>query len=114
MPPAIEFLREAAPYVLSAAAAIYAWFVTRRRDVDGRMDRQAERIAGVDHRLTSLEQTVGGLPGQADLHQIALQLREMSGDMKAMGAQLQGQTDMLRRMDRTVDRHEEHMLKGGK
>lgn len=114
MVPVIELLREAAPYVLSLSAAVYAWFVTRRRDVDGRMNRHADRIAGMESRLASLEHTVGGLPGQTDLHSIALQLKELGGEMKAMSAQMEGQTDLLRRMDRTVELHEEHMLKAGK
>jgi len=109
---------------LSLAAMAVAVWRTRRQDVDGRLDvtgrrvdemRDAtyERLARHDRRIQAVEQTVQGLPARADIHAIQLDLARMSGALEAISASMDGHREIMKRLEKIVDRHENHLMTGG-
>jgi hypothetical protein len=89
--------------VTSAAGWVYAWNVNRNRAT-------AKDIGALDRRLTIAESRLAGLPTNDGLHQVDLRLREAVGELKAMNVKLDGQTDLIERLERVVERHEQHLL----
>ena len=110
-----------ANFMLTIAVGIYAFFVTRRKDVEKQFEAVEEqfkagskKFAAVELRVELLESAVQELPKKEDMHALAITLSEMGGDMKAMRASLRAMTDSLARTERIVSRHEDHLLNGGK
>lgn len=75
------------------------------------VERKAERHS---NQITSLSQTVGGMPGHQALHQLELTLASMGGDLREMRAVMEGNAKVMARLEMVVTRHEDHLLDGGK
>jgi len=96
----------------SLLAMIVAFWRSTARGVYARFelaDRERQVLA---RRVDALDAALGGLPGRDDLHGIQIHLSELRGDLKTMTAVLGGQGEILRRVEATMTRHEEHLLKG--
>ncbi|PKP85853.1 MAG: DUF2730 domain-containing protein [Alphaproteobacteria bacterium HGW-Alphaproteobacteria-2] len=98
---------------------------TRRQAIDGRFDgielevkaavaAGSARIDRHELRLQSIEQTVRGLPGRDDLHGLQLEMARIGGSLQTMQAVMEGNSQIMRRLEAIVTRHEEHLLDGGK
>ena len=101
---------------LSVGAMLVAVIRTRRKDVDGRLERANERFTEgarrmdrIDGRLTNLETTVEAMPGKDDVHSLQMTLAEMRGDLKAQNATLLAMAESLKRTESIVTRHEDHL-----
>jgi len=111
----VEFVDTAAKLgalVLSSISLIYTWFATRRKDVDKRFADGAKRMDGHDLDIQALQQTVSSLPAKEDVHRMELAMSEVSGELKAIGAHIASQRDVMRRLETVVTRHEDHLLAG--
>ncbi|WP_158971972.1 DUF2730 family protein [Chachezhania sediminis] len=95
--------------VVSLCSAAYAFFATRRKDVDRRFDEGSKRMDRHDLRLQAVEQAIQTMPGKDDMHRLELHLSEMSGDMKAMSATMMAMAESQTRTERIVSRHEDHL-----
>jgi hypothetical protein len=100
---------------------IYTWFATRQKDVDegfktvnARLDTGSKRMDQHDLEIQSLNHTVGSLPAKEDMHRLELTMADIGGEIKAIGAHIGGQRDVMRRQETVVARIEEYMLEGGK
>ncbi|MGB2200386.1 MAG: DUF2730 family protein [Pseudooceanicola atlanticus] len=94
---------------VSVGAAIYAWFASRRKDVDRRLDDGSKRMDRHELRLQAVEQTVQTMPGKDDMHRLELHLSEISGDMRAISATMVAMSESLKRTENIVSRHEDHL-----
>ncbi|KPD10878.1 DUF2730 family protein [Phaeobacter sp. 11ANDIMAR09] len=101
-----------ASLLLSIGAIIFTWFATRRKDVDLRFDVGSKRMDQHDLEIQALQQTVAALPAKEDMHRMELAMSDVSGELKAIGAHMAGQRDVMRRIENVVTRHEEHLLSG--
>jgi division protein CdvB (Snf7/Vps24/ESCRT-III family) len=100
---------------------IYTWFATRQKDVDeaiktvgSRLDTGSKRMDQHDLEIQSLQQTVASLPAKEDMHRLELTMSDIGGEIKAIGAHIGAQRDVMRRQETVVARIEEYMLEGGK
>lgn len=114
-------LRAWTGFILPFASMVYAYIVTRRKDVDGKFEGvQAQFKTGSDRmdrherRIASLEQTVGGLPSKEDIHKLELHMEKVSGTMSRMEAVMEGNQKIMSRLETIVTRHEDHLLTGAK
>ena len=98
--------------IVSLSAAAYAWFASRRKDVDKRLEEGSKRMDRHDLRLQSLEQTVQTMPNKDDMHRVELSIGEIAGDIRVQTATLSGMFEALKRTEAVVSRHEDHLLKG--
>lgn len=71
------------------------------------------RLTTVEQEVVALQQRVSAVPGQAELHALALTLERIQGDLKAMRALMDGNGMIMSRLEDIVTRHEDHLLNGG-
>ena len=105
------------PVLLSIGSIVFAWFRTRRIAVDGRFQEAdarfktgSDRMDRHESRIQSLEQTVKAMPDRQDLHKIELALERVSGTMGRMEAVMEGNQQIMARLELIVSRHEDHLL----
>ena len=99
---------------LSILAMVYAFFVNRRKDVDERFREGSKRMDRHESRISSIEQTVQAMPGKDDMHALQLELVKLTGSLNEMRAVMEGNTQIMERLENIVSRHEDHLLEGGK
>ena len=107
--------------IMSLGAVIYTWFATRRKDVDSdfkavaaRLDAGSKRMDQHDLEIQALIQTVSSLPDKEDMHRLELTMSAINGEIKAIGAHMGAQRDVMRRLETVVTRHEDHLIEGSK
>ena len=110
----IDLLIKLSNSALSVGAIIYAFFATRREDVDERLKTGSDRMNRHEQRLQAIEQTLHDMPGRGELHALELELVRMNGTMGKVEALMTGHADIMKRLEAVVTRHEEHLLNGGK
>lgn len=99
---------------LNIVNILYTWWRTRDQNVETRFKAGSERMDRLDQRLASVEQTLRAQPTKEDMHQLHLTLKEMQGEMKTMAAVIEGNNKIMERLETVVQRHENHLLDGGK
>ncbi|MGS4945185.1 DUF2730 family protein [Meridianimarinicoccus sp. RP-17] len=106
-----------ATFVMSVGAMVAAWIATRRKDVDVRFDGLAEkiesqraRIEAAEARLSRVEQQVESMPGRGELHRLELTLTQMAGNLSTISESMNGQREIMKRLENIVTRHEDHLL----
>ncbi|WP_170076193.1 DUF2730 family protein [Defluviimonas denitrificans] len=72
------------------------------------------RIDSHEARLSSVEQTLTGMPGREDVHKMQLSITELGGYLREMRAEMKGTSEIIKRIEFSVDRHESHLLDGAK
>jgi len=92
---------------LSISAIVYAFFATRRKDVDARLDRHENRITAVEH-------SVQVMPNKDDVHALQLEMVKQTGSLNEMRAVMEGNSKIMQRLEAIVTRHEEHLMEGRK
>lgn len=100
-------------FVLAVASGGYTYVATRRKDVERQFKVGSDRMDRHELRLASLEQTVGGLPSAKDIHNIELHIERMSGALGRMEAVMEGNRQIMSRLETIVTRHEDHLLSKG-
>lgn len=98
----LEVAKFSVPIVISIGASLYAFFATRRKDVDTRLGK-------LEVRTASLEQSVSVMPDKEDTHQILLQLTELSGDLRTLKATVDGQAQIMHRVEQQLGRHDDFL-----
>jgi hypothetical protein len=96
-------IAESASCVLSVVALGFGFYVRataskaaddKCRVVDGKLDLAVkglyDRINADHDRLSRLEGIVDDMPRRDDVHKLSLQLSELSGDLKAINAKMEG------------------------
>lgn len=94
---------KSASFALSVGAMVFSFVVTRRKDVD-------QRLTDLERRTALTEQTLEGLPGSSDMHQLHLGMAELRGDLREMRAVMEGNQKIMVRLEDIVTRHEQHLL----
>ena len=101
-------------FIMAAGAAVYTFYATRSTEVDKRFKAGSDRMNDLEKRIATTEQHVATSPGTSDFHRLELAMTEIGGDLKAMRAERKASNDTLTRMERVLNRHEDHLLEGGK
>lgn len=105
----VDLVTKAGGFMLSIAAMIYAWFMSRRKDVDERIGEVAKAHAELEGRVAKIENLITAMPGKDDMHRLEMTLMDMGGDMKAMRATMKAMSESLSRTEGIVSRHEDHL-----
>ena len=103
-----------ASFALSITAMVYAFFASRRKDVDDRFRNGSKRMDRHENRIAAIEQTVQTMPGKDDMHSLQLELVKQTGSLNEMRAVMEGNAKIMARLEAIVSRHEDHLLEGGK
>lgn len=98
--------------MINLGTVIWNIFSGPSRRNAAKLEEHGKAIEGQGHRLSAVEQAQRALPSKEDLHAISLGMSEMRGDVKAMRAEMEGNTAIVERLEAVVSRHENHLLKG--
>lgn len=98
--------------ILAVVFAVVGWVQMGRKAVAERIANVADRLDRHEHRLTTLEQTVVGLPAKDHIHELRLELSKMAGELREMRAVMNGNNQIMGRLETIVTRHEDHLLDG--
>lgn len=116
-------------FILAVITMVFTWWRTSRdkaegrvkdleADFNGRMKDVADVLGGQNQRIVSLEREIESMPSANEMHEIKLGLERMRGELSqqlaAIGATLNGQAEIVRRLEQIVSRHEDHLLGGGR
>ena len=71
-------------------------------------------LEGLRVKVTENEARLCNHPDNNALHEIALSVERLSGDVRGMGKEISGLKDLVEKVDRIVERQEDHLLNGGK
>lgn len=79
--------------------------------IDAKIERVAshlyDRINGHEGRLTRVEAVLADLPRKNDMHDIAIKVTEMVGELKAVRSELHSQGERSKRQEQQLDKVEE-------
>lgn len=93
--------------------AVIGWVRMHNSSVAKRIDGCGERLDRHEQRIHSAEQALQAMPNKDDLHGVKLALSEMGGDMREMRALVQGQAQIMTRVEAVVSRQEDHLMRKG-
>ncbi|QBR36042.1 DUF2730 family protein [Leisingera sp. NJS201] len=96
----------------SLGTAVYVWISGRRTNVDERFKQGSDRMDRHENRLISVEQSIKSMPTREDVHKIELAMERINGTMGRMEAVLEGNQQIMGRLENVVTRHEDHLLNG--
>ncbi|MCA8880374.1 MAG: DUF2730 family protein [Rhodobacteraceae bacterium] len=99
-------------FMISIAAMVVAWFASRSKHVDTRIEAGAKRLDDLDRRTQTLEQVIQTLPGKDDLHSLEIGMTKISGQLDVMTEAMSGHREIMKRLETIVSRHEDHLLEG--
>jgi len=102
--------------IVTVVIAIVGWVQMGRKATNDRIASTNGRLDRHEHRISTVEQTVMGLPGKDDLHDLRIALEGLRGDMKEVRAAQAAAVDASRRQEVVIQRVEQHLLqeKSGK
>lgn len=101
---------KAASFVMSIGAVVWTWIATRRKDVDLRLAEGSQKMAALDRRVEIVERAVQAAPGHKELHDLKLEVVKLSGSVERLGAVMEGNAQIMGRLENVVTRHENHLL----
>lgn len=78
------------------------------------LDAHGETLHGLESRMSAVETSLKAMPGKDELHQVSISLADMRGDIRAMGASVDGQRQILSRLESVVSRQEDHLMRNSK
>lgn len=99
---------------ISIASSLIALATTIYQGVTSGAKANAVMMADQAKRIEKLELALAGVPARDDLHNLHIALADMRGDLKAMGATMKGNAQVMERLELIVSRHEQHLLDEGK
>lgn len=100
--------------LLALGTNVWGLIGSSSRNNGRRIDEVSKRADAAEARLASVEQTLRGMPGPSDIHSVQLALSEMRGDLRAISVAMTASSDVMKRLETIVTRHEEHLLGGAK
>ncbi|GAB6124312.1 DUF2730 family protein [Humidesulfovibrio idahonensis] len=81
---------------------------------DGKCTGMAEKHAALAQAQAKLEQVQQALPDAAEVQALQVQLTEIEGSIKTVMATVQGQAELMQRIERPLNLLLEHHLRGDK
>lgn len=98
--------------IVTIALAVIGWFRMRHAAIDKSIKDCGARLDRHDVRIMAAEQTLKGMPGKDEMHALGLAISDLKGSIQTMGASVEGQRQILMRVENTVSRQEDHLMRG--
>jgi len=66
-----------------------------------------EEHSRLTDRVNTIESRLSGVPNAASIHELALTIERLRGDLKALASDMKGMGNLVERLDKVVTRHEQ-------
>lgn len=109
-----EILSKTMPWALLVVQGLFAWAIWSLRKEFVRKDDHSASCATLEQRLVAVEQHLDHLPTAEQWQQLHVAIEEMRGGHKVVLAKLEGQGEVLKRIEHPVHLLMEHHLRGDK
>lgn len=96
--------------IISLMTTIWTIFSGPSRKNTSRLDEHGKRLDAHDIRIAGIEQSQGGLPTPRDMHELEIAMEQLRGEMKTMSAMMGGQSEIMKRLEAIVSRHDTHLM----
>jgi predicted nucleic acid-binding Zn-ribbon protein len=70
-----------------------------------------DRLAAQVERIGNVEQALRAIPDKEELHELEIAMTRLQGEMATMSEAMRGQSEIMKRLEALVGRHEDHLLK---
>lgn len=90
--------------ILSSIAIVWTGIAARHKGVN-------DRIGALEERVRETETTLRSTPGRDEVHSINVGLAKIEGQLSTIGAHMQGQRELMGRLEKVVGRHEEQFIR---
>lgn len=108
----LAFISEWASILVLIAQGVFAWWWwSMRRSFVGK-EKCAEHCAVFERRLIKVEAELEDTPDPVDTSPILVALEQLRGEVKTIGAKVDGQGQIISRLDKGLDRLTDHHLRG--
>lgn len=108
--------------ILSVGATIWGLFSGPSRkngaEIEALKSRSAAqhetvmaRLVAQGERIGNLEQALRAIPAKEELHELEIAMTRLQGEMATMSEAMRGQSEIMKRLEALVGRHEDHLLK---
>lgn len=113
-------LASLAAVLISMSAGYYAWRVSRRQlrreEVDEKVRRAHQRIdavkdsnADIRDRISRTEKHLEDVPSANAVHELALSISNLQGEMKSIATRLDGMRELVDRQEKVATRLETYV-----
>jgi hypothetical protein len=106
----LKDLASIASVMLSIGAMFYTFISSRQKNNARLFAALNTRIDEMEKRMTRAEAHLDNAPSGEDIHGIQLQMERMSGVLGRMEAVMEGNAQIMGRLESIVSRHEDHLL----
>lgn len=106
----LDYLLRAGQFVFTVAVGLFSISSARKASSKADAEQLAGRLNGQDNRILVLEQRMNHLPDSEQLTELAGELADLAGDMKAIKVEIAGVTKALDPLARAVERMNEYLL----
>lgn len=97
--------------IINLGTVIWNIFSGPSKKNGARLDAMSVTLGALEHRIGSVETKQAALPSKDDMHELELTMSKLSGDIATMNEKLSGHVQIMTRLEATVSRHEDHLLK---
>ncbi|MEO1950691.1 DUF2730 family protein [Thioclava sp.] len=106
--------------IFAVASAFFSWWRTREaasakviKGVEDKVEDAKAKAIRLEMRMTEIERIVAGMPGSKELNGLTIALTEVRGELRTMSAIINGQEEIMKRIESSVSRHEDHLRTHG-
>ena len=114
----LRIVFDAAVGLIAAGAWLYAWRAKReqvtRDQIEASRSEASVRLSNHSERLARLESTASTAPRSEHVHDLALSIKELRGDIKVLTSRLDGTDDLVTRVETVTARQGEYIQELGK
>lgn len=89
-------------------------FDAHKKSIDERFTAGSQKMADLTSVIGRVEVALKNLPSKDDLHELALALQGLCGDLKAIHTETKGLADDVERIGGTLVRHEDIISQGSR
>lgn len=93
------------------AILIWGIFSGPARKNSSQIEALVVRVTALDQRVANVEYSFRAMPSKEDMHELDIAMTRLQGEMKTMSETMRGQSEILKRVEHLVGRHEDHLLK---
>ncbi|EPO8089452.1 DUF2730 family protein [Pseudomonas aeruginosa] len=106
----LDYMLRAGQFVFTVAVGLFSISASRKASSKAEAEQLARRLNSQDEKILVLQQQMKHLPDSEQLTELAGELADLAGDMKAIKVEIAGVTKALDPLARAVERMNEYLL----
>ncbi|HEJ6187108.1 TPA: DUF2730 family protein [Pseudomonas aeruginosa] len=105
-----DYLLRLGQFLFTVVVGLFSFMSARKASSKVEAEQLAQRLNCQDEKILVLQQQMKHLPDSEQLTELAGELAELAGDMKAIKVEIAGVTKALDPLARAVERMNEYLL----